>query len=464
MEIKRAFLLVSLFAAAAAVFAGGCGQVSVAEPVEEVFSIPDLNRFGEEKYLDRIVTVEGVFVADPIPILVTDLDYVLVNSPVPDLEYILIKGDIAEDIDPEKYGGATLEVRGSVKSATEDDEDDRAEGLPPIFLEVHEYTALKVLAEPYFPTTAAPVWFDADNIAPVSANRYAILFSGGYDPYFNYARYWNDLKFMYYTLVYSLGFPEENITVLYANGDPEDFDMPVENAAILSNLEDAFEELRETTTRHDILFFFSTNHGGGFWITDCGTLVRSGQVDLDNDEPNEFIKEIDYNLDLNDDGDMLDTVSWDESLYAWERGDIYDDIFHTIVADLEFHTMVIVMEQCFGGGLIWDMAQGGDRIIISASGEYETSRASDSNSNYNEFAYHFTSALNHAEPDGTEVYTDYNGNGKVSIAEIFNYASARDSRPETPHYEDSGDGIPVTGPLPSGDDGDLGLLFSLDPP
>jgi hypothetical protein len=74
---------------------------------------------------------------------------------------------------------------------------------------------------------------------------------------------------------------------------------------------------------------------------------------------------------------------------------------------------------------------------------------------YGEFSYHFMKAVN------MEVPADANSNGFVSMSEAFNYASAQDSRPETPLYDDNGDGIGHSGPVPSGGDGTLGAVTYL---
>jgi hypothetical protein len=78
-------------------------------------------------------------------------------------------------------------------------------------------------------------------------------------------------------------------------------------------------------------------------------------------------------IDFDGDGSKTSQVSWDEELCSW-AGHIYDDVFPLLLTGIEYETMIIVMEQCFSGGLIPEMAQGGnDRIIISAAGEYEPS-------------------------------------------------------------------------------------------
>ena len=469
MKTRKAFSVTIAMLIIIVFIAGACQPVPTETPPEPVpkvtTSIQELKQVGIEKYLGEEVVVEGVFVANPVPMLVTNLDYVLMNHPIPDQEYILLKGEAVDKLDPRELGGATIRVVAEVN--TTDDEEDSDDSRPLLILVLREYWSIAELAKPYFTTTHTIHEIDPSIIATLLPARYAVLFSGGYNSSNNHDRYWNDLKFMYSTLVNTLGFPKDNIAVLYANGTAEDNDMPVNDSATLANLNDAFDDLRDATDSNDIIFVFTTNHGGGFKIADTADPIHGGHLDQDNDEQNESIDEQTYNLDLNSDGDKKDKVTWDESLYDW-GGEIFDDSFHNMVDDLKFDTMVIVMEQCFSGGLILDMAQGGDRIIISAAGEHEPSWASDTNSNYDEFSYYFTSALNHAEPDGTQVDADADNDGKVSIVEAFNYAVANDSQPETPHYEDSGDGVaipgPVPTPMPSVSDGSLGKSFSLDPP
>ena len=58
--------------------------------------------------------------------------------------------------------------------------------------------------------------------------------------------------------------------------------------------------------------------------------------------------------------------------------------------------------------------------------------------------------------DGQAVDADADDDGKVSIVEAFNYARSMNSRPETPWYEDSGDGIPRSGAMPAQGEGGLG--------
>jgi hypothetical protein len=305
---------------------------------------------------------------------------------------------------------------------------------------------------------------------PAVPTRYAILFSGGINTTYNYARYWNDLKFMYKTLTNTLGFSKDKIAVLYADGKAKDNDMPVHYSATQANLKTVFDLLRKNSTEKDLVFFFSTNHGGGFMTNDPDKKynVYGGSVETGTEEPNDSISEATYKMDLNNDGDKNDTVAWDEVLNAWKGTSatasdaILDDDLQPMFSNLKFNRMVIVMEQCFSGGLIHDVARSNNRVIISAASEYESSWCM-TGGTYNEFSYYFTSAINKADPSGTKVDADTNKDGDVSLVEAFNYARSKDSKSETPYYEDSGDGIPHSGAMPGGGEGTLGGSVTLEP-
>ncbi len=423
---------------------------------EEVETIEHLKGPEWSRYVGKTVTVEGIFVRDPLPMLVTDLDIVIVNMPMPKDQYIIMVGKKAEEIDPKEYGGQRLRITGII-TPLEHLKNYRSENVG---IEVILYEIIERL-EPYY------VWVESFKILPyleslLLPHHYAILFSGGANQANNHIRYWNDLKFMYSTLVNKYGYKKENIVVLYADGNGLDGQIPVHYSATQTNLEKVLNLLRENLTKKDFVFIFTTNHGGGFYKTgyEIGGETYydlGGQIDANGDEPAaDIILEQDCNLDLNGDGDKTDQVSWDEVLTSW-GGSIFDDSFHTLLANLEYDRMVIVMEQCFSGGLIADMAQGGsNRIIISAAGEYEFSWAMPPSYNYDEFSYHFTSAINEADSQGTNVNADTNGDGKISMVEAFNYARSKDTQPETPWYEDSGDGIPHSGNMPAYGEGALG--------
>jgi hypothetical protein len=427
---------------------GGEGDDDEATPI----TIPDLKGENREKYVGQEVTVEGIFVNDPVPMLVTKLDFVLMNMPIPETEYVLLDPKQAEEIDAAELGGANMKLKGIVEIFEQ-------QGIvEQIIISQFRFEVVDMPLDIYNPRIQDIRITLMDYLRE---DRFAVLFSGGINANKNYVRYWNDLKFMYSTLVNTLGFLPENILVLYADGTGRDNDMPVDYSATETNLDTAFDAIRNASDSTDLIFFFTTNHGSGFYSAQSQPHWYGGQLDTDNDEQGDSINENNYNLDFNSDGDTIDVISWDEALNAW-GAQILDDEFHTILDNIHFDTMIIVMEQCFSGGMILDMSQGGNRIIISAAGEYEPSWAM-TGGNYDEFSYYFTSAINHADPNGTAVNADSDGDGVVSLVEAFNYAINQDSKSETPQYEDNGDGVPSSGTMPSGTEGGLGGGFTLDP-
>lgn len=418
---------------------------------KKVTAISELKGANWQSYIGKEVIVEGVFVASPVHLLVSDINLLLANTRMPDEEFILLAGEKLQQLNPDKLGGNKLQITGIAKAA-----DPNLHEGQNIVIHVSSYRDRGNILR-FNPKIAS---FD---IKPwiLGKNRYAVLFSGGYDGGDNHVRYWNDLKFMYATLVNRYRFDPDNIIVIYGTGIGSDTQIPVHYRASLDALHTAFNHLKSVTDEYSTIFFFTTNHGGGFKSADTFRPHRyGGRFDSNGDEGDEGILEPTYRLDFNADGDRIDSVSWDEELCAWGSV-IYDDEFRNILTeDLKYAKMIIVMEQCFSAGPILDMA-GPNRIIMSAAGQYEFSWAMPPDYQYDEFSYHFTCAINEAKPDGTPVDADANDDGVVSMVEAFNYARSNDTRPETPHYEDNGDGIPSTGNMPAGDDGAFGAGVSL---
>jgi len=59
------------------------GYLQEPRPSEEIETIGHLKGPEWSRYVGKTVTVEGIFVRDPLPMLVTDLDIVIVNMPMP---------------------------------------------------------------------------------------------------------------------------------------------------------------------------------------------------------------------------------------------------------------------------------------------------------------------------------------------------------------------------------------------
>ncbi|MCD8029718.1 MAG: hypothetical protein LUF85_02470 [Bacteroides sp.] len=72
-------------------------------------------------------------------------------------------------------------------------------------------------------------------------------------------------------------------------------------------------------------------------------------------------------------------------------------------------------------------------MIATACGPDELSHAR-SNLLYDEFVYHWISAVAGKTPEGTIVNADYNPDGYITAYEAFLYANTKDSKSETPQY------------------------------
>ncbi|MHC1727033.1 MAG: C13 family peptidase [Syntrophobacteraceae bacterium] len=234
-----------------------------------------------------------------------------------------------------------------------------------------------------------------------AANRWAVIISGGYNQYNNHIRYWNDCSYFYKTLKAN-GFSDDHIIVLFADGtDPavdrsdgtnspldldEDGDDDIQYSATKANITTVFNNLQTQLGSEDILYIFTTDHGGS------------------NDSPP-------Y--------DNPNSILW-----LWEEG-INDSEFAVQVDKVTTKATVCIFEQCFSGGMIDDLKKA-NRVLMSASRFWELSFAmGDSFYNddyqYDEFSYYATYAL--ANPSAS----DANGDGTVSMEEAYLYALSNDS-------------------------------------
>ncbi len=233
--------------------------------------------------------------------------------------------------------------------------------------------------------------------ATPAANRYAVIISGGWNQSSNHPRYWNDCSYFYNTLK-SAGFLSENITVLFADGtapaadrpdgtsSPTDFDgdgtPDINYSATRANLTAVFDALAGKLTSDDILYIFTTDHGG----------AQDG-----NDAPYPTPNVV---------------------LYLWGE-EITGDEFAAEVNKVTAKAIVGIFEQCFSGGLVEKLVAE-NRALMSASRWWELSYAMESGE-YDEFSFYVTTAL--AEPSTG----DTNGDGIVSMEEAYLFALANDS-------------------------------------
>jgi hypothetical protein len=394
----------------------------------------------DKRVLEREYTVEGYYVDETVPMLVTDPKLLQINRPLPESTFVLLAGKGADGFrgKPEAYG-SYVRVRGTIQAKV------LIEGMPP---EIH-------LVCPDFPLVlqkseyTKPSVYDICKKYPAICRirwrfpqKFALLYSGGINSWSAYTRYWNDLKFMYLTLRNQYGFTDSNIVVVYKNGTGEDTDIPVDFAASPTGLNSAIVHLRSAMKPADDFFVFVTNHGGGYHQGHGGN--EGGRAD---GAP----------------GDEIDSFGYDEATYYYGQttNDVWDDDFSNWINSLNFHRMIAVFEQCFSGGFLHDL-KSCNRVLISAASEFEYSWGGGPG-NHDMFSYHFTCAINQADHAGAALGTnpDTNGDGKVSMLEAFLYAKANDTKSETPYLEDSGDGVGSNSPAASGTDGKLANKLTL---
>lgn len=246
----------------------------------------------------------------------------------------------------------------------------------------------------------------------VADRTYAVILSGGANKNANHERYWNDCSFVFQTLVNKYGIPHEHISVIMSDGtDPADdmhaigggyksspldldFDgVPdIRYAATKANVQQVLSGLSGSLKADDHLFFYVIDHGGS----------------------NDFDSQSYINL-------------WgNETLQDYELADYLSPMINDSV------TVNVVLGQCFSGGFIGELTEVGCVVAAASTGSEYSWACLDKP--YDEFVYHWTSAINQATPDGTAVNSDADGNGQVSMAEAFAYAEMNDTASETPQY------------------------------
>lgn len=267
-------------------------------------------------------------------------------------------------------------------------------------------------------------------------NRYSVIISGGRNMYTNGSRYWNECSLFYKTLKKN-GVPDENIYVIISDGtDPAEdanvsdpkpehpwgytWNSPVDLdgdgrpdtrfSATRENVAAVFDELASIMTSDDILYIYTTGHGG---------------PTVDNPAP---YSEPRSHLGL-----------WGDELYT-------ADEMAAALEKIQTRAVVGIFSQCNGGGFVEQLA-GPNRVLMSASRWWETSYALwqcfpellDACYAYDEFAYYALTALN--DP----LLGDASGDNTTSMEEAYLYGLAHDSNqsesgPSEPWAGTSGDG------------------------
>lgn len=382
-----------------------------ANPIEDLKGDDWMDNLGKE------VTIEAFLSLQPEPMLLFDFEDRNKNQLIPESRYIRLAVDplVLREID-DSYHGARVRVTGTIAQ----DVSGAAEAMTTLigsnFRCIIDVSQLPTLISPS--EYVYPGHFNLCEANPAictdltvnERQTYVMIFSGGINSSKAYLRYWNDMVFFHFTLTWILGVDVANIKVVYKNGVGEDGYMPVHYAASIAGVDAAFNWFDDNMDANDRFIFFATNHGG------------DGYADANDDESD------------ND----------DEAIFYYnESTRISDDLLAERINGMTFSQFIGIFEPCFGGGLIRDL-RGENRVMVSASTENQVSWGGLTNygNSYDHFVFYLTSALAGQFADGTPVDADTNNDGKVSMAEAFEYARVADDADEIPQIEADGNGVP----------------------
>ncbi|HMF30708.1 MAG TPA: C13 family peptidase [Candidatus Lokiarchaeia archaeon] len=366
-------------------------------PVENSpLQISDVTGANRTNYLGKIVTVDGYIVRLPSnrSILVASYNLLRVNRILLPTEFVTINNTLPEEI--ANQTGDRLWLKGVVGI---DDGNSNVTRLSYLSHKIVEQSGSNY-AEWVMPVNV---------LLPPAAQpqRYAVLMSGGWDGDDAFLRYWNDLSFMDALLEAFYNYSRSNIYVLYKDGNPEGPGMAVNYSCTYANIQAVFTALQAKMTDADQLFIYTTNHG-----------VNVG-------------------------------------LCLWNKDILLPSDLETILSPLHYNRLIVVMEQCYSGVFVNHLS-GARRVIITACTADQNSYGASTAIPFDEFTYHFMDAARQMTILADPIGSDYNKDGKVSMVEAFNYAQSTDAAPETPQFDDDGNGLSHSGWMPAGGDGVLG--------
>ncbi len=266
---------------------------------------------------------------------------------------------------------------------------------------------LRILEKPNIAMTAN------NSGVSVSDKTYAVIISGGINKNSNMERYWNDCSFIYQTLVKKYRVPKNHISVIMSDGtDPEvdmttyekgeyisspldlDFDgsPDIQYAATKENISNVISSLNGILKKDDHLFIYVIDHGGSTdYVSESYICLWNGAV-----------------------------------LYDYELAGMLSNITAKKV------NVNVVLGQCNSGGFIDNLTQLGCVVSTACTGSQSSYGCRDIP--YDEFVYHWTTAINEADHLGNIRNADDNNNGSISMLEAFHYAKTNDTRVETPQY------------------------------
>ncbi len=208
-------------------------------------------------------------------------------------------------------------------------------------------------------------------------------------------RHWNDFSYLYRVLTQVYGYLPSHIVVadsvfktrlpdLDENGSPD-----IEFGSTFDEVKRAFTHLGGRLKKTDRLLFVVNDHGA--------------------------------------------TLDGESTLVLFDS-EVKASVFLPLLNALPNDEIISVYEQCNAGGFVRGSVTATGRVAVAASTNLEQSWAT-TDFQFDEFLYHFISAVGYQRHDGTLVRADADGDGKVSIKEAYLYAAQMDRAPESPFLE-----------------------------
>lgn len=246
--------------------------------------------------------------------------------------------------------------------------------------------------------------------ASIPNPNYALIINGGGNQFMNFIRYWNDCSAVYQTLKNDYDYRDNHIYVLMSDGtssgtdmydyncnayvdSPKDLDGDgvddVDYAATKSNLEAALSSIYSSMNEDAELFVFVTGPAGS-----------------------------------------VENIGLDYFVYLWNEQVLTPNEMAQYIGGANRKiTSCFVQNFSYQFGLF---PANTNKVITTTGNAFSLPT---SNLQYQEFLYHWVSAISGQTPDsGTTVDADYNNDGVISMYEAFTYADANYSNTGYPTF------------------------------
>jgi hypothetical protein len=210
-----------------------------------------------------------------------------------------------------------------------------------------------------------------------------VLFAGGLNQAYNFARYRNDIQLYLDTFASAFNCSSTHVRILHAGGGEVFTWNKLQQSvtaldATPTSLKSCFAEIASITKPEDTFLFLASNHGG-----------------------------------------QLDASAQSSKLYCWNESWITDDDLRKLSDLVNAKTKIFILGQCYSGGFVRVLSSPSS-VVVTACAWNEVSYAT-VDLTHEEFLLAFATGL--SAPSST-------------LDQAFKYAVAHDGRPETPQLSD----------------------------